>query len=154
MISYRAISAFVFIAGGCAHQPPIRAPQPSFDFLVGHWLTDAGQMESWSRDPSLRAVSCRLKDGAIVIVERLRIEDRKATPELVASPLGQPETSFRWVSGDRNSATFENPEHDWPQRIVYRRAGNVLTAEVSAFEDETPRRWTWHRVQQPLDGCH
>ena len=38
--------------------------------------------------------------------------------------------AFRLVRHDAASAIFENPAHDYPQRIVYTREGDTLTAEV------------------------
>jgi len=38
----------------------------------------------------------------------------------VALPSGQDETWFKLVRSGENEAVFENPEHDFPQRIIYR----------------------------------
>lgn len=39
--------------------------------------------------------------------------------ELVALPSGQSETAFSMVSMDTHRVTFENPQNDFPQRILY-----------------------------------
>jgi len=38
----------------------------------------------------------------------------------VAKPSGQPEASFKLTRGSATEAVFENPEHDFPQRISYK----------------------------------
>lgn len=38
----------------------------------------------------------------------------------VAIPSGQKETSFELTKFDGKEAVFENPEHDFPKRIIYR----------------------------------
>ncbi len=37
-----------------------------------------------------------------------------------AKPSGQEPASFKLTRGGRREAVFENPEHDFPQKIVYR----------------------------------
>jgi hypothetical protein len=67
----------------------------------------------------------------------------------MASPKGkQPPTPFKLVSHDENAATFENLDHDFPQRVIYRREGHVMHARIegtrngqAAFEE-----WTWRHV--------
>ena len=42
---------------------------------------------------------------------------------------------------------FENPEHDYPQRILYLRDGDELTARIegTAGGVEKSSEWTWTR---------
>lgn len=57
--------------------------------------------------------------------EYLRLESRPDGVYYVAIPSGQRETAFRLVStttDDKDTIfTFANPQHDFPQQIVYRR---------------------------------
>ena len=48
----------------------------------------------------------------------------------VAKPSGQPEASFKLVKAGPREAVFENPTHDFPQRIVYtlQEDGTLLAA--------------------------
>lgn len=46
----------------------------------------------------------------------------------VAKPSGQSEASFKLIKLQNREATFENPEHDFPQRVIYR-----LEADGSLF---------------------
>jgi hypothetical protein len=49
----------------------------------------------------------------------------------VAIPSGQKETSFKLTKFDGKEAVFENPEHDFPQRIIYRLENDsILVARI------------------------
>ena len=48
----------------------------------------------------------------------------------VANPSGQKEARFKAVMVTDREARFENPEHDFPQRIIYRRDGDSLTGRI------------------------
>jgi len=63
--------------------------------------------------------------GKTVAWEFMRIvQDENGTVSFIALPSGQKETAFRLTkSGDRE-ATFENPGHDFPQRVIYRLRGD------------------------------
>jgi hypothetical protein len=45
----------------------------------------------------------------------------------------------------RGEAVFENPHHDFPQRIVYRREGKALIATVSLNDGSNAMSWRYRR---------
>ena len=45
-----------------------------------------------------------------------------------AQPLGRPETRFAAREHGGDGAVFENPAHDFPQRVTYRRDGDARIA--------------------------
>ena len=49
---------------------------------------------------------------------------------LVAAPSGQPSARFKLMNVANNEARFENPEHDFPQRIIYQRDGDSLVGRI------------------------
>lgn len=61
------------------------------------------------------------------------------------SPGGSPAVPFRLVRASGTEAVFENPAHDYPQRIVYRREGDLLTATISAIDGTGARSWRYAR---------
>jgi hypothetical protein len=63
----------------------------------------------------------------------------------IAMPQGGAPVAFRLVRSEGTSATFENPAHDYPQRIAYTRSGDTLTAAISAIDGSKPRSWTYRR---------
>jgi hypothetical protein len=45
------------------------------------------------------------------------------------------------ASGTR--VVFENPDHDFPQRIIYERNGDVLNARIEGRMGEREQAMTW-----------
>lgn len=63
--------------------------------------------------------------------EFMRIELRDGTTTYLAQPQGRLATAFKLIEADSSSARFENPAHDFPKRIEYRRDGNAMRAEIA-----------------------
>ena len=64
-----------------------------------------------------------------------------------ALPQGQAVHDFPLVSQGTNTVTFEDPGHDWPQRIHYKVVVSALRAVVSGTgEGSRTATWTWRRV--------
>ena len=60
-------------------------------------------------------------------------EDKDGAIYYVAKPSGQAEASFKLVKLENKEAVFENPEHDFPQRVIYRlQPDGSLFARVEA----------------------
>lgn len=78
------------------------------------------------------AVSRTLKGDRMVAFEFLRIVERDGSLVYIAQPNGRPPTEFTLTALTADSATFENPTHDFPKMIRYsKRADGSLEARVS-----------------------
>jgi len=42
---------------------------------------------------------------------------------------------------------FENLSHDFPQRIIYSRAGDKLTARIEDESGEKGMQWSWTKME-------
>jgi hypothetical protein len=99
------------------------AAEPSLSdlaFLAGHWRsTDGHAEEVWTHPTATVMVGAgRIEVGpGKVCTESLRIEADASGVRYVASPSGQAPTVFALTSLDAGRAVFENPQHDFPQRI-------------------------------------
>lgn len=62
-----------------------------------------------------------------------------------AWPNGKAPAAFRLVSSSADEAVFENPNHDYPTRIVYRRKGDTLIGTISGPNGTKPYSWTFKR---------
>jgi hypothetical protein len=85
------------------------------------------------RPPAERCSPCRarLKETAVGF-EFLRIVERDGGLVYVAQPEGRPPTDFTLTALTAESATFENPAHDFPKVIRYtKRTDGALEASVS-----------------------
>jgi hypothetical protein len=80
--------------------------------------------------------------------EFLRIADEGEGLTLFASPGGASPTPFRLVELGARRAVFANPEHDFPQRVLYWREGDRLRARVDAeVAGETKAlEFSWERT--------
>jgi hypothetical protein len=99
------------------------------EWLVGSWRyeTDEGfTVETWRR------LSERTLEGEAIVESKADGKKRQSEALLIAAmgdavfylprPLQNPSpVAFRLVSPAGDAAVFENPAHDFPQRIVYRR---------------------------------
>lgn len=105
-----------------ATSPPIK----DLYFMAGCWSYDghdAGSIEQWMSpvNGELLGMSRIVSDNKVVAFEYMRIaRNTEGQLEFVASPSGQGTTHFGLVTLGQNEVVFENPEHDFPQRIIYR----------------------------------
>lgn len=152
-----------------SHRPRTEwAPNASANLLRLGWLTgcwereeDGGvTQEQWMRPLGRTMIgmsrtvrrAAENAESRTVAFEFLRIEERGDTGELfyVAVPSGQAETAFKLVELTDSLAVFENPEHDFPQRIRYRRLpGDSLLAQI-----EGDRGGTLRVIDFPLKRVH
>lgn len=80
---------------------------------------------------TMLGMSRTVKNGATLTFEFMQIRataDRSL--EFVAHPSGQAETTFPLLRLNDTEAVFENLQHDFPQRIVYRLDNGKLRARI------------------------
>jgi hypothetical protein len=90
-----------------------------------------------------------------VSFEFIRIEEKGGTLIYQAQPGGRPATSFPLKSESDSKIVFENPKHDFPQRILYWREGDKLCARVEGTMDgkSESEQWCWTRVTSAPDAA-
>lgn len=66
-------------------------------------------------------MSRSVSDDRTVEFEYLRIEVRGGRLVYIAAPSGQAEAEFLEAEMAERAVVFEDPEHDFPQRITYER---------------------------------
>jgi len=76
--------------------------------------------------------------------EFMRIQQTKDGIAFIAQPSGRPPTSFPLTEATATRAVFANPQHDFPQRIIYELRDQQLCARVEG-EGETAEEWCWSR---------
>ena len=120
-------------------------------WMSGHWMSASGERwteEYWlaPRGGLMLGLSRAGRGVAVGGWEHLRLEaGADGVPVYWASPRGVSTVGFRLVRSDASSAVFENRQHDYPQRIVYRRSGATMTATISAIDGGNPMTWTFER---------
>jgi hypothetical protein len=91
-----------------------------------NWMKPAGR--------SMMGMGRTVKNGMTVDFEFLRIIEEAGGVFYVAKPkANQEETRFKLTKVTANEAIFENPEHDFPQRVMYRADKANLFARIEGM---------------------
>lgn len=104
-----------------------------------HWSSaKAGVMLGWHRD---------IRDDQLAGFEFMRITFDAEGIRFHAQPGGKPETVFPATKHEPGLIVFEQPGHDFPKRVTYRReADGRLYARIDDGTDAGPSMaWTWSR---------
>lgn len=89
------------------------APEKGEAGSIEHWLSPAGG--------TMLGVSRTVKNGRTLEFEFMQLRvNAEGKLVFIAMPSGQKETTFVAVSVGKDSVTFENPQHDFPQKVSYR----------------------------------
>jgi hypothetical protein len=119
-------------------------------WLAGHWEGSAGGvgMEEFWTDPQGGVMVGLHRDvfpARPAFFEYLRIEQRESGVVYIASPRGGNATEFALVAVGEAEVVFENLEHDFPQRIIYRRQGELMIARIEGdvSGESKARQWEW-----------
>lgn len=136
---------FVFSACTPPEQNTDTSAAP-ISWLAGCWETDdAATTEAWhgAGEELMFGYGVTKQDGKPVFFEQLRIEVRDGGGALFAYPLGRGPTQFDLVSESEADVTFESPENDYPQRILYRTTEDGLEAVISLLDGSREKRWDY-----------
>jgi len=131
------------------------APRPAtaddLGWMAGNWQkSDEGgwSEEYWAqpRGGMLIGYGRSGKKSGTASFEHLRIApDADGVLTYWAAPGGGAATAFRLTQSGDHSATFDAPDHDYPQRIRYRRDGDTMTATISLIDDSRAISWEFRR---------
>jgi hypothetical protein len=135
-----ALTLAITLSGDAQAQggkPAARGTLIQLAWLAGTWTGGGGPAtfeERWTPPAggAMLAVSRTIKGDRMVAFEFLRIVERDGSLVYIAQPDGRPPTEFALTAITSDSATFENPSHDFPKMIRYARRGDgSLEARVS-----------------------
>ena len=112
-----------------------------FDWLAGHWCggTEQRQIEEvWlpQAGGALLGMSRTLSGDSLESFEFMRLVPAGKDAGFHVQPNSVPATLFTIFSQGRGWVVFENPAHDFPNRIEYRREGDALKAVISGPVEE------------------
>jgi len=121
-------------------------------FFAGCWRrTDGAEVseEVWTipHGGVMYGQNRTLRGDALLDFELLTIERRGDDWVYVARPGGRRATEFRMTACGPHFVTFENPGHDYPKRIRYRRAGDTLEALIDDGRDGHTTAFGWRAVR-------
>jgi hypothetical protein len=131
------VAIFTVVASAAVQNPTL----VDISWISGDWQTVPGGRrqieEHWTAAAggSMMGVSRTIAGDKTVEFEYLRIEQRADGVYYVAHPKARcPGTDFKLTRASATEAVFENPQHDFPKRIIYRKTEDGLTASIDAGE--------------------
>ncbi len=119
-----------------APRPTLQATINDVAWLSGEWVGRDGEHvaeEQWTSPAGggMLALSRTVNGGQMVQFEYLRIVPREKGLVYIAQPGGRPPVEFVLTKRARQSATFENPAHEFPSVIHYTLRDGVLESTIS-----------------------
>jgi len=137
----KPIVVFAVVVSICLLPAAVADSVHDLAWLAGCWASvggEAGSGEQWMAPAggTLLGMNRVVLEGKTVAYEFLQIRELEGGGiEFVARPSGQTGASFGMVKGSASKVVFENPDHDFPQRVIYRLAGDDQL--VGRIEGET-----------------
>ena len=124
-------------------------------WIAGDWQTAPGGRrqieEHWMQvaGGSMMGMSRTVAGEKTVEFEYIRIEQRADGIYYVAHPKARcPGTDFKLTRASATEAVFENPQHDFPKRIIYRKgADDSLTAITDDGEGSKAITFAFKRMK-------
>ena len=110
------------------------------NWLVGSWeqkLPDGTLVESWTKenDSTFSGKSYFVKDKDTIHAESVVLTQKKEELFYIPTVTGQNNdepVTFKLTSDIENIFTFENPAHDYPQKITYKKVNDSnMLASIS-----------------------
>lgn len=131
--------------------------RPDLGWMSGYWLScETGRevSETWSdpRHGLMTGMNVTVRNGrAGFELSRIAPAEESADAPFAyfAQPEGQPVTVFPVIEAAPDRVVFQQAAHDFPQRIVYERAGDVLDARIEGEIDGEERvvRWRFRKAE-------
>ena len=156
LLSFITLGPLLVAVPACAQQED---PALGVGFMVGCWAQPAPEgngLKEFYAPPAenmLTGLSQFWRGGRIVDFEFHRIDLSPAGPVLTPHPGGVASVSFQPTEIQSDRIRWENPDHDFPQRIIYQRvAEDTLVARIEGGEGANARSLEWRmgRVSCPM----
>jgi hypothetical protein len=110
-------------------------------WISGCWASDDGKErieEYWMKPAgqSMMGMSRTIAGGKTVFTEHIQIREQNGQMAyIVALGMAAKPVVFKLIKSSDGEAIFENPTHDFPQRIIYRReSSDALFARIEGQE--------------------
>jgi hypothetical protein len=140
---------------------PAQAPGPGIDevgWLQGCWALSANGRtveEQWMapRGGTMLGMGRTIRGDRLVEYELVLLRAEGGRIAYEAHPSGQPAATFLSITVSASELVVENKAHDFPQRVGYKREGDVLNAWIEGTSNGKPRRvdFPYRRTTCPGD---
>lgn len=150
--------AALSLAGSLPAQSPSKPTLADVQWLQGCWVaTTPGRVieENWiaPRGGSMIGISRTITGDSLAGYEMVILRQRDSTLEYEAHPSAQPVATFNARTASATGVVFENPMHDFPQRVGYRRVGqDSLVAYIEGVMGGRNRRMEFPYARTNCSG--
>ena len=139
-----ALLTVVTLLAPAAAAPAQRPDASALVWMAGCWQQKSGDRvvdEMWMTPAggAMLGVSRTVADGRAVAHEFMQIREDNGQLAFIARPSGQQEATFRMLKSSAREVVFENPAHDFPQRVSYRLDGETLVGRIEGMQNGKPR---------------
>ncbi|MGG7036939.1 MAG: DUF6265 family protein [Flavobacterium sp.] len=119
----------------------------AMDWLIGDWnqiLSDGKLIENWKieNDSTYSAKNYFIKANDTIHSENIKLSQKNDELIYSAQVIGQNDDEFidfKLTSTTENTFVFENPKHDYPQKITYKKVNSTtLMATISGKQNGKP----------------
>ena len=120
---------------------------PDLAWMAGYWL-DCSQgreaSETWTdpRGGVLIGAAVTVASGETSF-EYARVEPVDGVMAYVAQPGGVAATGFPMIEASATRVVFQNLDNDFPQRVIYQRTGDVLSARIEGHMGDREQAMEW-----------
>jgi hypothetical protein len=147
------LTLLIFVSGITALKAQTPDPTlPELSWMTGYWTsTEDGTTveEFWTNGSGymMLGVHRDVYANGRSSFEYLRIMRTREGIVYVASPGGRPGTTFSMTENKDQRVVFENLENDFPQRIIYSRTDDELTARIENEAGDKSMEWIWTKTK-------
>jgi hypothetical protein len=105
-------------------------------WLVGEWQQQNNTgAEVWQQTNNIqfKGEGFVIRNGKTELAEKMKLIEKDSKIFFVADvPHNQKEVFFEIIKWSKNGFTAENPQHDFPKKIIYKRKKNLLRVTISS----------------------
>lgn len=131
-------------------------PYKKLDRLSGLWQTHNSESylyEEWRKvkNGPFYGKSYTMNGRDSIVFERVEIRQKGDSIYYIPTLTDQPPVPFALVAQKDYSFTFENKQHDFPQRVIYRFVGkDSLVARIEGINkgEAQSQEFYYHRVKR------
>lgn len=153
--TFSALILLTMMVAGLAQKAPQNSGEKAAEreaslqnlaWLAGCWEGRQGQAsieEIWSKPAggSMLGLGRTVKGGKTTAFEFMQFREENGSLVFLPQPGGGGRTSFPLKDSFGEKFTFENKEHDFPQRVIYERKGpgSLLAAIEGTYQGKEQR---------------